>query len=448
MLRNTNAISIRHAIVSVSLALALVGVALPAMAAQVKLDVAMGSSLALANEKQTAYLRVGMTGPEMEEAARPPVNVAIVLDKSGSMTGQKIAKAKEGAIAAIQRLRAEDIVSVVVYDSTVRVVVPATKVSDREAIYAAIRQIEAGGNTALFAGVSKGAQEIRKFLDPGRVNRVVLLSDGLANVGPSSPGALADLGTSLVREGISVTTIGLGLDYNEDLMASLAKESDGNHLFAENADDLRGVFASEFGDVLSVAAKNVGVTIHCAEGVRPVRTLGRNADIVKRTVTANLNQLYSGQTKYVLVELELPPGEIGGKRPVASVDVSYANMDTKERERLREAVSVAYTDSPDLVEKRADRHVMADVIHQIAVEQNVLAMRLRDEGKIEDARRILTANGAFLFENADKYDSQVLRHYSTSNTVAVDNLDEGTWRKQRKEMREEQYQIKQQQMAN
>jgi len=280
-----------------------------AWARQIKLDVAMGTPVVLAGEKQTAYVRVAMTGFELDDPAdRTPVNVAIVLDKSGSMQGEKIARARDAAIMAIDRLRPDDIVSVVAYDSTVHVLVPATKVSNRNAIYLAIRRLEAGGSTALFAGVSKGAREVRKFLDRNRVNRIILLSDGLANVGPSSPGDLAELGSSFIREGISVTTIGLGLGYNEDLMTELARSSDGNHMFAENAVDLAWAFDSEFGDVLSVVAQDVGLTIRCPAGIRPVRVLGRDAEIVGQTVTATLNQLYSNQMKYVLLEVELPPG--------------------------------------------------------------------------------------------------------------------------------------------
>lgn len=84
----------------------------------------------------------------------------------------------------------------------------------------------AGGGTALYAGVAQGASELREFLDPHRVNRIILLSDGQANKGPSSPSELGNLGAALISEGISVTTIGIGLGYNEDLMTQLAPRSD------------------------------------------------------------------------------------------------------------------------------------------------------------------------------------------------------------------------------
>ena len=240
---------------------------------------------------------------------------------------------------AIGRLRHDDIVSVVTYDTSINVVVPATKASDRERIYRAIRNIQSDGGTALFAGVSKGAHEVRTFLSKNRVNRVVLLSDGLANHGPSTPAELGELGRSLGQEGMAVTTIGLGLGYNEDLMTELAQRSDGNHMFAENGTDLARAFDSEFGDVLSVVAQEVTVRIHCAQGIRPVRLLGREGDIAGQRVTTNLNQIYSEQMKYVLLEVEVPAGRKNTAQEVATVEGSYANMATKTNDRLKSNVS-------------------------------------------------------------------------------------------------------------
>ncbi len=156
-------------------------------AKQIKLDVGLAKPTVFVSEngKPENHLRIALTGFELNKAQeRMPVNVAIVIDKSGSMQGDKIEQARTAAIHAIDRLRDSDIVSVIAYDSSVTVVVPATKASDRETIKAKIRDIHAGGNTALFAGVSTGASEIRKFKDDRKVNRVILLSDGLANVGP------------------------------------------------------------------------------------------------------------------------------------------------------------------------------------------------------------------------------------------------------------------------
>jgi len=417
---------------------------------QIAVDAAMNQSAFLAGEKQTGYLRVAMTGFEVEEADRTPVNVAIVLDKSGSMGGEKIQHAREAAVMAIQRLRADDIVSVVVYDTTVNVLVPATKLSNKEAVIDTVRSISAGGNTALFAGVSRGANEVRKFHSKNCVNRVILLSDGLANVGPSAPSDLAELGQSLGRENISVTTIGLGLGYNEDLMTQLAMHSDGNHMFAETPTELAGVFDAEFGDVLAVVAQDVLVTIELDARVRPVRGLGREMDIALQRATVRLNQLYAGQMKYALLEVELPAytGEallLPSPTPIATVGVTYVNMKTQSLERIFKKVAVRLTAEPDEARASVNKDIMASAVEQIALEKNRWALELRDEGKIDQAREALLDNAQFLNSNAIQLHNEKLKAQAGSNEIDAQNLDPGAWARQRKLMRSNQYRVMKQQ---
>jgi Ca-activated chloride channel family protein len=408
-------------------------------AEQVKVDVAVAKPYLLAGQKQTSYIRVGLTGiPINDTGRRTAVNVAIVLDKSGSMTGEKLRKAKDAALASIDRLGPNDIVSVIAYDQTVDVIVPATKVSDRQMLRASIERLSAGGSTALFAGVSKGAAEVRKFLDRQRVNRIILLSDGQANVGPSSPADLGNLGASLIKEGISVTTLGLGLDYNEDLMTQLARKSDGNHYFIENSSDLARQFKFEFDDVLSVVAQEVTVGISCGPGVRPVRVLGREADITGQTVTTYVNQVYGNQEKYVLLEVEVPAQQAGTERNLANVNVSYVNMASKNPDKIARVASTRFTGSASLVESSTNATVMASAIEQIAVDRNKQAVALRDQGKIEEARKVLLDNAAFLGENASKYNSKELEEYKGKNAKDADSLAPAVWDSQRKAILSEQ----------
>ena len=125
------------------------------------------------------------------------------------------------------------------YDSRARVLIPSTRVTDanRRELTEKINAVTLGGSTALFAGVSLAANEIAKCREAGFVNRIVLLSDGQANVGPSSAQELGRLGRGLVKEGVSVSTVGVGSDYNENLMTALAQNSDGNFYFVENSRD-------------------------------------------------------------------------------------------------------------------------------------------------------------------------------------------------------------------
>ena len=292
-----------------------------------------------AGEKQTAYLKVSLTGgeaPTQEE--RAPINVAIVLDRSSSMSGEKIARARDAAKIAIARLQSNDTVSVISYDDVVEVLVPATKLTDKQFVYDAIDKITSRGSTALFAGVSKGAEELRKFKNEEAINRVILLSDGQANIGPQSPQELGELGTSLAKEGISVTTIGLGNGYNEDLMNKLALNSDGNHSFVATPGELAQVFDQELGGLLSVVAQNITLTVELAEGVRPVRTLGRQSNIVGQTVTVTFNQLYAEQNKFLLLEVEAPARDGDQDQLIANSKVSYFDLSTNEDNESRHSI--------------------------------------------------------------------------------------------------------------
>jgi Ca-activated chloride channel family protein len=413
-----------------------------AEASRATLDVALAQPVLSAGAAQTTYLKVGLTGAKISAGERAAVNLAIVLDRSGSMQGEKLTRAKQAAMMAIDRLSDHDIVSVVAYDDTIRVLVPATRVSDRAAIHAAIERLEAGGSTALFAGVSKGASEVRKFLDRQRANRVILLSDGLANVGPDSPAELGALGVSLAKEGIAVTTIGLGLGYNEDLMSRLAGMSDGNHAFVEHPRDLARIFDYELGDVLSVVAQEIVITIRCPNGVRPVRVLGRQAEIIGNTVVLHLNQLYSEHEKYLLLELEVPAGSAGERRALAAVTATYSNMSTRRTDELEGLAAARYSDRPEAVSSAENGEVMVAVVEQIATEQNELALALRDKGRIEEARSVLQENTFFLESNAMQLDSIQLQELAESNKQDAEQLEGEEWEATRKRMREHQAKTK------
>ena len=422
--------------------------AIPATAARsVELDVQMSTPVVLTGSRQKAYVRIALRGLDVRRE-RAAVNIAIVLDQSGSMSGRKIEEAKRAAIMAIDQLREDDIVSVVTYQSTVDVLVPATKLYDREAIRRAIRGIRAGGKTALFGGVSKGARELEKFLDRNRVNTLLLLSDGLANVGPSSPGELAQFGESLGRQGISVTTIGLGLQYNEDLMTRLAMASDGNHFFVEDEGDLEAAFATEFDDVLSTVAQEVTIHIHCPKGVRPIRMVGRQARISGQDVHASLNQLFRDQTRYLLLEVEVPAASAGKVQRVADVMVGYHDLMAGSRATLQGGASVTFSNSATTVEQRRNRDVMVAVASQFGVERNEVATALRDEGKIEEAREAFRANSAYLKKEAEKFDDARLILDAVSNFRASENLDEKGWVRERKQQQELQYKTKTQRLSS
>jgi len=370
------------------LALLLFPLAAPSLAAPlVDCGLSLDRTVLPAGQREKAVIKIDLHVPDIPRGAqRPPVNLALVLDRSGSMSGDKIAKAREAALAALDRLGPQDLFSLVTYDHNVQTLVPPQSPgANRDWIERQIRAIGTGGNTALFGAVSQGAAEVRKHLGGPYIHRVVLLSDGLANVGPSSPEDLARLGAALVKEGISVTTVGIGNDFNEDLMSRLAEKSDGNHYFVESSVDLPRIFALELGDVLSVAARRVIIEIDCPDGVQPLRIIGREGRIRGNRVEIHLNQLYGGQNKYALIEVEVGPGEAEKSREVARVRCSYENALSGAGELSTASARVSFSRRRDEVVRSANKPVVEAVVeNEIAVSRD-RALDLYNAGRRDEA---------------------------------------------------------------
>jgi len=368
---------------------------------EVACRVDLDRSVLPADATTRVIVKITLDAPVTERHERLPVNLGVVLDRSGSMGGEKIAKAREAAIEALRRLNGSDLFSVVIYDHEVETLVPAQAAGNTEWIENRIRGIEARGNTALFGGVSQGAAEVRRNADRKYVSRIILLSDGLANVGPSTPDDLARLGAALRKEGISVSTVGVGTDYNEDLMTQLAQKSDGNTYFVESSRDLPRIFAAELGDVLSVAARDVQVEIEFAG--RPLRVIGREGRIRDNRVELDLSQLYGGQSKYVLVEVEVPSTAAGKEKDIASVRCQYRDT-VREKTLLVTAHGTArFSADAAAVERSVSSAVSRDVVLNEAAEARDRAIALNDAGRNKDAAAELTLQATRLREMGYKY---------------------------------------------
>lgn len=403
-------------------------------------------SVLIADKPESIMVKVALRGAERTlQGERAPINMALVIDRSGSMSGDRIAQAKDAAIAAVERLTASDILSVVIFDQSIDTIVPAQPVGNKHEIIARIREITARGSTAIFGGVSQAAAEVRKNSERGFINRIVLLSDGQANVGPQSPGDLGRLGLSLMKEKISVTTIGVGLGYNEDLMTRLASKSDGNSYFVENSDDLPRIFKSELGNVLSVVAKSVQLSVRFSPGATPVEIVGRDGHIDGKVVTLDFNQIYSSQEKYVLIRTECDPGRHGDSRTIAHAEVSFVDVEANKTKRVASVGSVSFSENVAVVRES----VKKDVVREAALNYNAAvvekAIRLADEGKREEAALLFEKQAATLKKQAADYDLKDLSaeaDYQMGNSMKVKSS--GLDARSRKENVQRNFEVQQQ----
>lgn len=358
----------------------------PSAAGPVAVRIEVDRPLMPANTRETAIVKVALHAARPAHADRTPVNLALVIDRSGSMGGEKIAQARAAAHEALERLAADDVVALIAYSDRAITLVPSRPVGNGSRLHHAIDSISAGGGTNLYGGVELGAAELRRRLRDDFVHRVILLSDGQANVGPDSPAALAVLGAELSGEGIAVSTVGLGLGFNEDLMTALARRSDGNTYFVEHSADLPRIFAAELGDVLNVVAREVIVEIHFPTGVKPLRVVGRDGRVESGKVVVNLNQLQGGREQFALVEVEVAPSPMGSSREIAHAVVTYATGADGPRSQVETRSEVNFTTDERLVRERANQQVQADYALNRTAEVQDEIVRLTDAGQMEAAK--------------------------------------------------------------
>lgn len=207
----------------------------------------------------------GADGPAHQ---RPPLNLALVIDRSGSMSGRPLREAKRCAEMVIDRLSPSDRLAIVAYDDRVDVVMPSTSVEDRSRFKRAVANIENGGSTDLHGGWHAGATEVATALQSSGIARVLLLSDGQANHGETRIDVIARNCAELAASDVSTSTYGLGESFNEDLMTAMAKSGQGQAHYGRSAEDLIDPFQQEFDLLSALIARKLRLELAPEAGVR------------------------------------------------------------------------------------------------------------------------------------------------------------------------------------
>ena len=236
---------------------------------------------------------------------RPPLNLGLVIDRSGSMDGRnKLTFAREAAVFAVQQLLPTDRISLTVFDDEVQTPVTNTVVENKAKIIETIRGIHSGGSTNLHGGWAEGSQQVRGGLVTGGLNRVILLSDGQANVGETNADAIGTDVHKAARSGVSTTAMGLGDDYNEKLLEAMANSGDGNYYYVESAGQLPGIFERELKELMGLSGNTVSLGLEPQSGVEIADTLN---DLEKlSTGRYPLPNLIAGLPIYFVARLWVP----------------------------------------------------------------------------------------------------------------------------------------------
>lgn len=333
-----------------------------ALAGSMTIDARLAAQKLLLGPNET-HIAVTVTAPRsLHQKTRTPVNLAIVLDRSGSMAGDKLEQAKAAARELIAQLAETDRFAVVTYGTDVTTIFPSSLATadGRYRAGVAIDMIYDDGGTNLSGGLVAGAAQIQSHPMQGSLSRVVLISDGHANEGIIDANELASLAAATAERGISTTTVGVGLDFDERAMSSIAISGQGNYYFAEHAGDLGQMFASELDTLGDTVASGVRLTLAPADGVDVLEAYGYPLERTTAGIFVPIADMRGGETRKVVFRVRTnaqSPGNIA----VAALSVRYHDVEANAARAQQASITAVATMDRAAVDasrdKDANRHV-------------------------------------------------------------------------------------------
>ena len=354
-----------------------------------KHDVLLDYELTTARDGFVVRALLTLEGQAPADAARAPLNLALVLDRSGSMGGVKSAAAREAATFLLRRLAPEDAVALIAYDDvvdTVGSVGNGTTVADLARMVALIAP---GGSTNLSGGWLRGRELVAAAKRDQRVNRVILLTDGQANAGIIDREQLTGLAATAKRNGVTTTTIGFGADYDEQLLRAMADAGGGNPYYIEQPDQAPGVFEEEIEGLLSLAAQNVSVEIRPGADARFVRVWhDYPVSVANGASRVEIGDIYGREPKSILIEFLVPSIATNGRVDIGEVVID-AHVLTAEGgvDHQRVTMPIGAPLSPEGNAEPAVRHEMLLVRAAGAREEALRREQMGDAAGAADALR-------------------------------------------------------------
>ncbi|MBI4548174.1 MAG: VWA domain-containing protein [Ignavibacteriae bacterium] len=344
----------------------------------------------------TVYLQMEIITPaSTKRSERRPMNIAVVLDRSGSMADErKIDYAKQAVFSLIDRLSSDDYLSIVIYDDQIDVLLPTQRVRDKQRIKRMIREVYPRGSTNLGGGMMEGFRQVERNLNREFVNRVILLSDGLANQGITDPHELNRIAQLYRNKSISLSTMGVGLDYNENLMLGLAEHGGGNYYFIESPRQLALIFKKELHGLVSIVAQNARIELTLGKGVTLNDVIGCEWNRDGNKWIIPVGDLYSNESREFTVELSIPEGS--GTKRVASGVLRYDGDKGWFGRHPSFSVDIHYTDDVAELDKGKDWDTQAKVDVALSTRQVARAIQFYESGNREDAEKELNEAKLFL----------------------------------------------------
>jgi Ca-activated chloride channel homolog len=327
---------------------------------------------------------------------RAPAALEIVLDRSGSMDGDRLEAAKGAIESLIGRLDPTDSFGLVVFDDQVQVAVPAGPLTDKAAICQLVRSIYSGGMTNLSGGLMRGLQEVRRAKGAGSAT-VVLLSDGHANHGVTAPEAIGTIAAGARAKGVTTSTVGMGLDYDELLLTAVSKGGAGNTHFAEEADAAGAAVASEVDGLLEQVAQACSLTGRPTGAVERVHLYNDlPAVAIEDGFMVELGDFHSGEERKLLLTIDVPAMAAQGLAEVCSLELQWVDAASLDSHKVTVPVNVNVVPGDQAAGRVADPTVRTELAFQSAQRAKREAAEALRRGDAGMAQRLYDAAGSAL----------------------------------------------------
>ncbi len=306
-----------------------------------RLTAAADCSLVDIEGQSERVVRWTITAPDapLLGPARSPLNLALVVDRSGSMAGDKLAFARQAANHVLDLLQAQDRVTVVIYDDVIELLAPSQPVTpaNRQALKVMLQTVAARGSTNLGEGWLRGAGQVAEHLNPSSINRVLLLTDGLANQGIVSPAELASHARELRQRGVSTSTFGVGADFNEQLLASMADDGGGHFYFIETPVQIPALFQQELGELLTVVARDPRLVISGPNQAAVDLLGGLPFEYDGDRLIVPLSHIFAREERQIFLRAVVLPGLAGSRFPIRG-ELAYRDLSGDPQTALAEVV--------------------------------------------------------------------------------------------------------------
>ncbi|HZT42248.1 MAG TPA: VWA domain-containing protein [Chthonomonadaceae bacterium] len=314
------------------------------------LECLSGNRYAMAPEVTREHALVVLKASGQQLGRRAPINIALCIDRSGSMEGEPLEYVKRACDYVVDMLEPNDILSIITFEEQVDVLMPARRVVNKALVKEHIHRLEVGNTTNLYDGMMAACMQIASVQQqaPGYVHRVLLLTDGEPTAGLKDFNSIVQQVAQQKANGISVTALGFGSEYNEELMAGIARRSGGNYYYIQRPDLIPEVFRRELESLLTIVAKNVRVRFNLSRWVQVRQVYGFQPAFQHRAIEVSVPDIERGTVRTVLAELELDRHPQGIFR-VAKIDVLYDDVVNNRPERASTDCVFEFTNDRDLL---------------------------------------------------------------------------------------------------